>query len=306
MEQDDMKQKVFMTGATGFLGKNLLSHLRGGGEYEILATAGHEDDNLGIRSLDLTDEKAVYKEVTSFAPDIVCHVGALVDLSRNFEVARKTAEVNIIGTTHLLLALKDRPAKKFIFASTEEVYGQGVIPYRENAITYPPSPYAATKRTCEHLLRLYKDSAYAGCYVFRIGTMYGPYLPDHRLISQIIKKALRNEEIPLTSGTKKRDYVFVGDVVDAIARAMSREKPVGYEIINIGGGEPITLQELADRIVQLIGSSSVLRLGAIPDRIGESDEWLLDNQKAATILGWKPETSIKNGLVKTIEFYKTH
>lgn len=301
-----MKPKVLVTGASGFLGRNLADRLRAVGSYELLLTGGHEDIALGITKLDLTEPADTEAKIARFAPDVVCHIGALVDLSRNFDVARKTADINIVGTINLLRALTPHKPRKFIFASTEEVYGEGEVPYKEQGNVMPPSPYAATKLTCEHLMRLYAGEAFNQGYALRIGTMYGPYLPSHRLIAQIIGKALRGDEIPLTSGTKKRDYVFVGDIVDAILSAIERKNTFSYEIINLGGGVAITLRQLAEAVIRLTASRSILRLGTIPDRIGESDEWLLDNGKAADMLGWEPKTKLEDGLKKTIAFYKTH
>jgi len=298
-------KKVLVTGASGFLGRNLIKRIAEEHSYDLLAVGGHADSDSGIIPLDLTDADKTRQTIQSFAPDFVCHVGAVVDLTRSFDVARKVAQVNILGTINLLKALSEKPAHTFLFASTEEVYGDGLVPFREGNPTYPPSPYAVAKSTGEHLLRLYAGKAFTSGYSFRIGTMYGPHLPQSRFISLMIQKALKNEEIPLTSGTKKRDYVFVGDVVCAFLLALKRRSADALEVVNIGGGVSISLKDLAEKILELSGSSSMLRLGAIPDRIGESDTWLLDNTKAQELLGWKPATDISAGLVQTISFVKS-
>lgn len=284
-----MKPRILVTGATGFLGKNLLERLRQDSEVTVFA-----------QRFDLTKEQKVFSYITLSKPDMVFHLGALVDLTRSFDVARKTIEANIIGTTNLLLALAANPAKRLIFASTEEVYGEGTLPYRETDVPNPPSPYAATKVTGEHLVRLYRGRAAATSLVLRIGTMYGPHQPDRRLIHQIIQKAINHEDIPLTWGTKKRDYVYVGDVVEALLRAKDAKNLPAFDVINVGGQTMVSLKALADMIVAAASSSSRLRLGAIPDRIGESDEWLLDNTKAGRVLGWSPKTDIQTGMKETI------
>ncbi len=300
-----MRQKILITGASGFLGRNLVSRLRKADDHEVLAVSGRGDEGSGIGPLDLTDASKTCMLIKRFSPDIVFHVGAIVDLTRSFEVAKTTAEANIVGTLNLLLALVAKPARTFVFASTEEIYGDGVVPYREDDEPHPPSPYAVTKHTCEHLLRLYAGRSFQTGVALRIGTMYGPHIPPHRFIAQIIDKALNNAEIPLTSGIKKRDYVFVEDVVDAFVAAANMRSASPFMILNIGGGRSIALKDLAAMIITLAQSVSILRLGVIPDRIGESDEWLLDNAKAASYLNWKPKTHIAEGLRKTIDAIKS-
>lgn len=290
-----MNKRILVTGATGFLGKNLLDRLSGDSDYTVFA-----------ERFDLTKSDEVFSYIHAAKPDIVYHLGALVDLTRSFEIARKTITANVIGTTNLLSALSKHPVEKFIFASTEEVYGEGKLPYKEGNLESPPSPYAVTKLTCEHLIRLYAPQIARQCLVLRIGTMYGPHQPDHRFIYQMIQRALHNEDIPLTSGTSKRDYVYVSDIVEALLLALEVKNIRQFERINLGGGQSATLKDLASAIVKTAGSSSRLRLGAIPDRIGEAKEWLLDNQKAKEILGWEPKIDLESGIKKTIEYYRNN
>lgn len=288
-----MKQRILITGATGFLGSNLLERLR-------------EDSGLAVfaKKFDLTNSQDVISYIKISKPDIVYHLGALVDLTRSFDIARKTAEANIVGTVNLLEALMKHPAKKFIFASTEEVYGEGRLPYKETDGANPPSPYAVTKLTGEHLVRLYASRISENSLVLRIGTMYGPHQPERRFIYQIIHKALNNEDIPLTAGTNTRDYIYVDDVVEALVSAKETTYSEPFEIINVGSGHMTSLTQLAEVIVEASGSSSRLRLGAIPDRIGEAKEWLSDITKAKKILGWVPKTDIQTGIKKTILWIK--
>ena len=288
-----MKQRILITGATGFLGSNLLERLR-------------EDSGLAVfaKKFDLTNSQDVISYIKISKPDIVYHLGALVDLTRSFDIARKTAEANIVGTVNLLEACMKHPVKKFIFASTEEVYGEGRLPYKETDGVNPPSPYAVTKLIGEHLVRLYASRISENSLVLRIGTMYGPHQPERRFIYQIIHKALNNEDIPLTAGTNTRDYIYVDDVVEALVSAKETTYSEPFEIINVGSGHMTSLTQLAEVIVEASGSSSRLRTGVIPDRIGEAKEWLSDITKVKKILGWVPKTDIQTGIKKTIVWIK--
>lgn len=295
--------KILVTGATGFLGKNVCKRLLSmPGMADILMTGGHEDIETSIQKLDLTNFVNVSDYINETRPDIVFHLGGFVDLTRTFDVAKRCINVNVIGTTHLLEALSRNPPKCFILASTEEVYGEGDIPYKEENTTYPPSPYSISKLTAEHMSRMYAIQCGYPLIIFRIGTMYGPHQPEHRYIHQTINKALANEEIPLNSGTKKRDYIYVDDVVDAMVKVFELKRYHGVEVINLGSGTNMTLKSLVEKIVRLTNSTSTLRIGQIPDRISEADDWLLDIVKAKKILDWEPKTDIESGLKATIEF----
>ncbi len=298
-----ISETILVTGATGFLGSHLVPSLSEHFDTShLIFTANHDDAGKSIQKMDLTHADGVALFLADHKPSIVIHAGGYVDLSRDYETALKCIRHNLIGTTNLLEALKTTPPSLFIYISTEEVYGTNRLPYKEDDLTNPPSPYAVTKLSAEYMCRIYSKAFSIPSLVIRVGTMYGPNQPKHRYIMQTIEKAVANEPIPLNSGVKRRDYVYVSDVVDALVKAITGVKRKGFEIINIGGGVTLTLRDFVNKIVQLTGSSSALQIGAIPDRISEADEWLMDITKAKALLGWEPVTDFDTGLLKTIEW----
>ena len=286
------KEKILVTGSTGFFGKHLTKKLE---------KKGHEVYKL---MSDLTDEHEVKKQVHKFLPTTIYHLGGIVDLSRSFDIAKKCLEINIKGTLYVLEALRQHKPIRFIYTSSEEVYGNGPLPYSEDQIPNPPSPYAISKIAAEQLAKLYGQELGFSIFIFRIGTAYGPEQPDSRLIPQIIIKALKGEDILLNSGTKKRDYIYIGDAIDAITLLLEKNMEEQVVIINAGGGKQYSLKYLVDIVLRLTESKSKVLLGAFPDRLFEADEWLLDNTKAKELLSWEPETSLEQGLKKMIDYYK--
>jgi len=293
-----MKKKLLVTGATGFLGSHFVEGIDARA-YQVHPFSQH--------TMDLTDFKSVQKAVAGVTPDVIVHLGGLVDLTRNFDVAAKCIDVNISGTLHVLEAIREHAPKLFIYISTEEVYGNAPIPYKEDVtLLHPPSPYAMTKVAGEQLCGMYGRYLGFPVIILRVGTMYGPNDSGKRFIPGIIRNALRGADILLNSGNKLRDYVFVKDVVDALIRCLDiREKKDVMEI-NIGGGKSFTLRFLVEKIVELCQSTSSIRYGAFPDRQLEADVWKMEIKKAKRILGWEPKTSLEDGLSQTIEYYKTH
>lgn len=292
-------KKILITGATSFLGIQVSKLLERSPAIHIVKTSLQGDLKNNVAPLDLLLPDKVSAFIQKEKPDTIIHLAALVDLSRDYEVAKRCFEVNLLGTLNVLEALKKNPPKKIIFASTEEVYGNNPLPFHEKQLPQPPSMYAISKVAGEQLLRIYGTELGFSTIVLRIGTFYGPGNPRHRFIPQIIQAARANQDILLNSGTKKRDYIYVGDVANAVEKAV-HVKSTGYEIVNIGGGKNYSLEELADMVVNITYSSSRIVLNAFPDRIGEADEWLMNSTKAKKILGWTPQTTLATGLAYTI------
>ena len=273
-------------------------------ENSFLFTALHIDTSNGVYSLDLTKIESIREKISEFKPNIIFHLGGLVNLSRDFDVGQKCIDINIKGTYNLLESLRIYKPQLFILASTEEVYGNGKIPYVEEQIPDPPSPYAISKIASENLAAMYALELDFPLIIFRIGTMYGPEDSINRLIPNIILKAIKNEPILLNSGMKKRDYIYIEDVVDALVTASGEKLPEQVLKINLGGSKSFALKEVVGMILDYTKSKSQVVYGAVKDRIGESGEWLLDNHNAGKFLGWEPKTSILEGLKKTVDYYR--
>ena len=298
-----MKNKILLTGATSFLGKNLFAKLKVRDE-DVFATSSRKSIEQNIIKMDLLNSEETIKVVKAINPSIVYHLAALVNLSRDYKVAAQCIEINIKGTLNLLESFRIAKPEIMVFISTEEVYGSSPIPYIEEQPLDPPSGYAISKVAGEYLCRIYARELGFKLIILRVGTMYGPGDRDSRFIPQLIVKALKNEEIPLNAGTKKRDYVFMEDVVKSLIKILDVKDMDIYTVINIGGGKSFTLLNLVNIILEETKSNSKVARGKIPERIGEASEWLMDIGKANSILGWKPTTSLEEGLIKTIAYFK--
>lgn len=288
------KEKILITGASGFFGSHLVKRLK------------KEGNEIYTDKFDLTDEKKVRKTIEKINPSVIYHMGAIVDLSRNFETAKKCLDINVGGTLNLLDALKDMSPRRFIYTSTVEVYGSNPLPYREDQLPDPPSPYSISKVASENLIKLYAQEIGYEYFIFRIGTAYGSQQPSFRLIPHIIIRALQDKDIELNSGIKKRDYINIGDVILALEMSIDKNVKKTNEILNLGGGESYMLKDLVNIILDITKSKSKVKYGAFADRSLEAEEWLLDNSKTYKVLGWKPKTSLRNGLEKMIVYYKSH
>lgn len=289
-----MKTTVLLTGATGFLGSHMRKKLDGD-IYHVVAVSKE--------TMDLLDGHAVDKVISEVRPDIVIHLGGLVDLRRDTAVAKACIDANIIGTLHVVDALKKNPPKLFVYASTEEVYGDAPLPYSEEMRPSPPSPYAMTKLAGEELCQMYGGYGEFPVIVLRLATMYGPGETEKRFIPSVIVKALKNEEILLNSGKKMRDYLYIDDAVDAVMACLNRPTSSGSQIINVGGGTAYTLDSVVEKIIQVCHSNSIVRYGVLPERPLEAAKWLMDIQKAKRLVDWQPKTTIEKGIGATVSHF---
>lgn len=294
---------IFITGSTSFLGKSVISLLEKNKKYNLVKTSLSGDSKNGVQKLDLLDFKKTRALLLKTKPHIILHLAALVNLTRDFETARKCVDANIIATLNLLEATKNLSVKKIIFASTEEVYGDNKPPYKEYQNPRPPSMYSISKVAGENLLQYYSVLHGFSFIALRFGTFFGPNSQPDRFLTQIIETALKNKPILLNSGQLKRDYIFIDDAVLAIEQAIKTNVSKN-EIINIGGKTAISLHSFVKRIVTLSNSSSKIILNAFPDRVGEARYQKLSISRAKNILKWEPTTSLDDGIKKSVDFFR--
>ncbi len=298
-----INNSVLLTGANGFLGSCLSNSLSK--KYtSVTLTSRHGHKYPNIQALDLLDFAKTQQIVSITKPDIVIHTGSLVDLSRDYKIGLQCIDSNVKGTLNLLEALQSYPPKKIIYASTEEIYGNGPIPFVETQTPQPPSLYSISKLAAEHISSMYAKERGIKLIILRIATFYGPGQPERRFIPQMILRALKNDQLLINSGTKKRDYIYIDDVVSGILLACEIELEADVEVMNLGGGQSYTLHHLAELIIDSAKSSSTIKKNAFPDRAGEADEWLLDITKAKKMLTWEPKVNLEEGISKEIEYFK--
>lgn len=295
-------KNILITGASGFLGSNLKSRLEK--IYNCKLISKHGDLSKGIDKLDLSNHDAITKYLHEFVPNYIIHLASYVNLSRDISTSNKCFIDNAISTQNLLESCKLIPNIHFILASTEEVYGGNSIPFNESQLPDPPSPYSISKITAEHLCSYYSKLHGFKSLILRIGTMYGPNQQKEKYIPSVVIKALNNDDVLMNSGVKKRDYIFVGDVVDAIELSLRSDWPDGSTIINIGGGATVSLKDLAQKIIHECGSKSTVLMNSLPERNNERSEWLMDISKANKLLKWEPKTSLNYGVELMIKYFR--
>jgi UDP-glucose 4-epimerase len=305
--------KILVTGGAGFIGSNITDAYIAGGHKVVII------DNLSSGKLrninkkakfykaDIRDAKKVNDIFKRERFDIVNHHAAQIDVRKSVLDPVFDAQVNILGTLNLLENCVKYKIKKFIFASSGGVmYGEcGKNPPGETVPASPLSPYGVTKHTTEIYLNYYAATYGLKYLVFRYGNVYGPRQDPHGeagVVAIFIQRIQSGSEINIFgNGEQLRDYVFVGDVVQANLRGL---KKGSNTIINIGTRKASSVNTLFTGLSAITGydQKAIYK----PPRLGELQKSFLDTTKARKILGWQSTVSFKEGLAKTVEYFKNN
>lgn len=216
-------------------------------------------------------------------------------------------DVNLMGLTNLLEAMRKHNCKSLAFVSSSSVYGNNKkVPFSEkDAVDHPISPYAATKKAGELLCYTYHALFDMNIACLRYFTVYGPRQRPDLAINKFTRLMLEDKAIPMFGdGTTARDYTYVSDIVDGTIKALNYAVQTNkhiYDIFNLGGSHPITLKELIEVIGKAVGKEP--RIEQLPMQPGDVNITYSDYSHAKEVLGYEPEIRIEEGIKKFVEWY---
>ncbi len=311
--------KVLVTGGAGFIGSNLveallldervsfvrvLDNLETGYLHNLKEFIGKP--NFEFIEGDIADYETCVKVCKDM--DLISHQAALGSVPRSIEEPLKANNVNITGTLNIFTAAKNSKVKRVLFAASSSTYGDSEgLPKVEHIIGKPLSPYAITKYVNELYAEIYSelyDFEYIGLRYFNVfGPKQDPKGAYAAVIPLFMKAALdRNAPTINGDGTFSRDFTFVANAVQAnILSLFSNNKEAVNQIYNIAFGERTTLNELWDYIQSATGIELYAKYGDY--RIGDIPHSFADISKARKLLEYNPETSVKEGLEITSDWY---
>jgi UDP-glucose 4-epimerase len=307
---------VVVTGGAGFIGSHLAERfLREGWTVHVidnLVTGKRENlpADATFHELDIRDPKAA-ELIASVEPDVLAHLAAQMDVRRSVEDPMYDASVNVLGSLNLLEAVrKQSPRTRVVFASTGgALYGDNTTPPNfEDFKKDPESPYAITKLSVEYYLAYYGRVHKLDTVAMRFGNVYGPRQDPHGeagVVAIFCGRILQGKALTIFGdGQQTRDYVYVGDVAEALWYAATKPlPPVGLldaRGFNVGTGVGTSVVDMASILLEEAGTR--VQLEFAPKRPGEAQESFVDVGKAERLLGWKPRVSLREGLARSFRW----
>jgi CDP-glucose 4,6-dehydratase len=258
------------------------------------------------------DAELVGATLDSGAFDVVFHLGARTIVGDAAADPRGTFDVNVRGTWTLLEACRRAEVPAVIVASSDKAYGpQDELPYREDQQLRPASPYEASKAAADVIALSYRHSFGLPVAVSRFANIFGGGdLNFSRLIPEAVTAFIDGRRPVIRSdGTPERDLLYVSDAVAAylaIEHAVGAGGPAAGEAFNAGDGEPHAVREVLELIAEVAGSELEPDYQGLGNPAGEIDRQYVDSSKLRELTGWRPEVSLRDGLARTVEWYREH
>jgi len=308
-----MKQRVVITGAAGFIGSHLAEALLDRGYSVIGIDNLLTGDTANISHLQNRDFLFIKHDVTNYIyidgpVDFVLHWASPASPIDYLELPIPTLKVGALGT-HKALGLAKAKGARFVLASTSEVYGDPLEhPQKE---TYwgnvnpvgPRGVYDEAKRFAEAMTMAYHRYHGVDTKIVRIFNTYGPRMRvnDGRAVPAFMSQALRNEDVTVFGdGTQTRSFTYIADLVDGIVRLMLSNE---NDPVNIGNPREMTIKEIAETIIRMTRSKSRIVYKPLPT--DDPKQRKPEITRARTLLNWEPRVELEEGLVKTIEYFRT-
>jgi len=313
-------QPILVTGAGGFIGSHLAARLvELGGRVRALVRYNSRNDwglleqlprevlrEIEVMPGDITDPFSARRAVQGCS--LVFHLAALIAIPYSYVAPAQYVAVNCSGTLNLLEAARAEEVARFVHTSTSETYGTAqYTPIDEAHPLQGQSPYAASKIGADKLAESYHLSFDLPVVTVRPFNTYGPRQSARAVIPTIISQALTADTIRLGNLQPRRDLTYVEDTVEGFIKAATATTAVG-RVINLGTGSTVSIGELAELILEILGERKTIIAEAARTRPEASEVWHLEsnNRQAKELLGWEPQVPLREGLTKTIAYIRAH
>lgn len=310
------QQTVLVTGAGGFIGSHLTERLVALGadtrafvHYNSANSWGWLDsstskDNFEVFQGDIRDPASLKKAVAG--ADLIFHLAALITIPYSYTAPLSYVQTNVEGTLNILQAALDEGVSILVHTSTSEVYGTALsVPIHEDHRLQGQSPYSASKIGADKLVEAFHSSWGLPVVTVRPFNTFGPRQSARAVIPTIVTQALTGSAIHLGTLDSTRDFNFVEDTVEGFIKAAESPQAIG-QVINIGSGTETSVGELTELIINLIGNDVPVLHDEARIRPNASEVWRLcaDNRRAKETLGWQPQHTLEDGLIKTVDWIR--
>jgi len=307
-------KKVLVTGSDGFIGSHLVEKLVDEGAvvrafvcYNSLNSWGWLEalpperlDSIEVFAGDIRDQGRVHAALQGM--DAVFHLAALIGIPYSYHSPESYVSTNVTGTLNVLLSARAHGLERVLVTSTSEVYGSArYVPIDEAHPLSPQSPYSATKIAADGLAESFHRSFGLPVVIARPFNAYGPRQSARAVIPTIISQLLNGAVVRLGSLHPRRDFNYVEDIARGMIALAECDKAIGMTV-NIGSGREISMQELAEGLINIVrpGARIMTETGRERPAKSEVERLLCDNSLIKKLTGWSPSIELEEGLQKTI------
>ncbi len=303
-------KKILITGATGFIGSNLVRKLISKNHQIHIIMRKASDiwrikdiiSKINVHNVNLLEKEKLSNILNIIKPNVIFHLANLGLYAGSDPKIEDSIKINTLGTINLIQSSHLIDYECFINTGSSSEYGTKQFPMKETDICTPYSNYAIAKLAGTLYTNLYAKKTKKPIATFRIFSPYGPYDHPDRLISQAILKMIKGEQFFSNEPYAVRDYIFIEDVVDAYLLCMRRYKKISGEIFNIGSGT----QSYVKDVIKLLAGELETNLVRWNTSKKNDTVWQADIEKAKKQLGWYPKKTLEEGLRETVAWFKNN
>lgn len=300
--------KILIIGGTGFIGRHLAERCRMDTpnitslSFNDKLNSDIFDGKVELIHADMSSKSQMGAMLRGKHFDYVFNLGGYIDHADYFNGGRRIIETHFIGLMNLIDCLDVNKLKGFVQVGSSDEYGNSPAPQKETMRAQHISPYSLAKAAASYFIEMFFNTERFPGVVIRLFLVYGPGQNSRRFLPQLINACLKDEEFKISEGKQVRDFCFVDDVVEAMVKAALSPKAKGH-IINVASGIPVTIKEVAEKVIKLAGGGRPL-WGLYPYRKGENMQLYGDISLAKSLIGWEPNVTFDDGLKKTIDYYR--
>lgn len=304
--------EILITGGAGFIGSHILAQLQGRRDMDVvvfdnLSSGSKEHVPAGMELVegDVCDEAAVDALFADHHFDAVIHLAAQTMVPTSVEQPVLDCRINLEGVLHVLEACRIHGTRHILFSSSAAVYGDNLhIPLKETERLVPTSPYGITKMTTEHYLRVYHELYGMDATVFRFANVYGERQGEKGeggVVSIFCKLLSQRQGITVFGdGNQTRDFVYAGDIAQAIIRALPLK---GYHTMNVSTGQETSINDLICSFEKAVVYTVPVQYTA--PRTGDILRSVLSNETLKRDLGFVPAMNLEEGIRRTYDWYRS-